>query len=81
MLGALFEQAPVGQAVWDAELRYAAINDALARINGFPAADHIGRTPAELLGEVGVQVEAALRRVLETGADVKEMEFSGETPA
>ena len=34
MLGALFEQAPVGQAVWDAELRYAAINDALARING-----------------------------------------------
>ncbi|HET8951140.1 MAG TPA: SpoIIE family protein phosphatase [Solirubrobacteraceae bacterium] len=81
MLGALFEQAPVGQAVWDAELRYAAINDALARINGFPAADHIGRTPAELLGEVGVQAEAALRSVFETGADVKEMEFSGETPA
>ena len=28
-----------------------------------------------------MQAEAALRSVLETGADVKEMEFAGETPA
>ena len=66
MLRALFERAPVGLAVWDGELRYRAINARLAEINGIPAADHIGRTPSELLGEIGVEAEAALRSVLET---------------
>src|SRR5687767_5475428 len=81
MLRALFDAAPVGQAIWDAELRYVVLNPQLAEINGFPVAHHIGRTPAELLGEIGVQAEAALRRVLDTGAPVAEVEFSGETPA
>src|SRR3712207_4960035 len=81
LLRALFDAAPVGQAVWDTELRYALLNPQLAEINGFPVEEHIGRTPSELLGEVGVHAEAALRRVLETGTTVLEMEFSGETPA
>jgi PAS domain-containing protein len=81
LMGALFEEAPVGQAMWDADLRYVAINRALSRINGIPAEQHIGRTPAELLGEIGVQAEAALRTVLESGAAMAEVEFAGETPA
>ena len=79
--GALFENAPVGLAVWDGDVRYRAINACMAEINGIPAADHIGRTPSELLGEIGSQAEEALRRVLDTGEAVAEIDFTGETPA
>ena len=78
---ALFDGAPIGLAVWDGEVRYRAINARLAEINGIAAADHIGRTPSELLGELGVDAEAALRRVLETREAVAEIDFAGETPA
>jgi len=81
VLRALFERAPVGQAFWDAELRYQLLNDRLAQINGLPVDDHIGRTPSELLGEVGTAAEAALRRVLDTGSSLVELDFEGETPA
>ncbi len=81
MLQALFDGVPVGLAVWDGEARYRTINARLAEINGIPAGDHIGRVPSELLGEIGIEAEAALRRVLETGAPVAEMNFAGETPA
>ena len=81
MLRALFDEAPVGQGYWDAELRYRTVNARLAEINGIPAAAHIGRTPSELLGELGVEVEAALRGVLETGRPAPEIDFAGETPA
>ena len=81
VLRALFDEAPVGQGYWDAELRYRTVNARLAEINGIPAAEHIGRTPSELLGELGVEVEAALRSVLETGRPSPEIDFAGETPA
>src|SRR5215217_570269 len=81
VLRALFECAPVGQAFWDAELRYRLLNDRLAQINGLTVDDHIGRTPSELLGEVGRDAEAAMRRVLDTGSSLVELDFAGETPA
>src|SRR5215210_6597698 len=81
VLRALFECAPVGQAFWDAELRYRRLNDRLAQINGVPADQHIGRTPSELLGDLGTDAEAAMRRVLETGSSLVELDFAGETPA
>ena len=78
---ALFESAPIGLAVWDGEVRYRTLNARLAEINGIPAGAHIGRTPSELLGEIGADAEAALRRVLETREPVAEIDFAGETPA
>jgi PAS domain S-box-containing protein len=81
ILDALFANAPVGFAFWDRELRYRRVNAALAAINGIAPADHIGRTPAELLGPVGEKVELVMRRVLETGKPVIELAIEGETPA
>jgi PAS domain S-box-containing protein len=81
VLEALYEGAPVGLGFWDADLRYRRVNPKLAEINGLPAEAHVGRTPAELLGAVGEQAEAAFRRVLETRSAIVEMAFTGETPA
>jgi hypothetical protein len=78
---ALFDSAPVGMAIWDRELRYRHINAQLAEINGLPAEAHLGCTPSELLGELGLRVEAALRAVFDADAPVTELPFAGETPA
>ena len=81
ILDALFAHAPVGLAFWDTELRYRRINPALAGMNGIAPDDHIGLTPRELIGDLGVDAEATLERVLESGRAVIDVEFEGETPA
>ncbi|MFB6839937.1 SpoIIE family protein phosphatase [Streptomyces sp. NPDC056361] len=64
----LVSQAPVGFAMLDTDLRYRLVNGALARINGVPAAEHIGRRPRDIHPHKEVElVEAALRQVLTTG--------------
>jgi serine phosphatase RsbU (regulator of sigma subunit)/PAS domain-containing protein len=45
----LFSQNSVGVAVLDADARYLRVNDALATMNGLSAADHVGRTPYDVL--------------------------------
>uniref|UniRef100_A0A8J7A496 histidine kinase n=1 Tax=Desmonostoc muscorum LEGE 12446 TaxID=1828758 RepID=A0A8J7A496_DESMC len=80
LLDTLFNNAPIGIGVWDEELRFVRLNQALAEINGLPQEVHIGKTIAELLPGVGVEVTEALLRVVETGESVSQ-ETSGETPA
>ena len=81
MLDALFGHAPVGLGMWDTELRFARINAALAEINGATQDEHLGRRPSEVLGELGVGVEAALAEVVRTREPVRGLEVAGETPA
>lgn len=45
----LLEDSPVGFCLLDAEMRYLAVNRELARLNGVPAEEHLGRTIAEVL--------------------------------
>ena len=79
-LDAVFERAPVGLALHDRDLRLVRINDHLAAINGLPAAEQIGRTISELVPDVE-GVDANLRRVLETGRPITQLEISGSTRA
>jgi PAS domain S-box-containing protein len=81
LLDTLLEKAPIGLAFYDRELRCVRVNDALAQISGIPAADHIGRTTAELLPDIGPQVTEARRRVLETGEPLLNLEVTGGTPS
>jgi PAS domain S-box-containing protein len=81
LLGTLFATAPVGLAYWDRQLRYVRVNDALARTNGVPAEDHIGRRVDDVAPDLAEAVVPALRRVLETGAPLLNQEFSGQPPA
>ncbi|HUE95947.1 MAG TPA: PAS domain-containing protein, partial [Longimicrobiaceae bacterium] len=77
----IYETAPVGLCVLDRELRFVRINERLARINGVPAREHIGRTIREVVPQLAEVAEPLLRRVLETGQPILNAELSGETAA
>jgi PAS domain S-box-containing protein len=81
MLGTLLHSAPLGVGLWDDELRFVFVNDALAEMNGLSAADHVGRTVDEVVPGVAEDGLAALRHVLDTGEPLLDLEIVGETPA
>jgi PAS domain S-box-containing protein len=60
----LFSQNTVGVAVFDREARYVRINDALAAMNGIPAAAHVGHTIAELLPAAAPRMQPLIDTVL-----------------
>ncbi|HYF60502.1 MAG TPA: PAS domain-containing protein [Burkholderiaceae bacterium] len=73
--------APVGLAVLDRELRFVWINECLARINGASVEAHLGRTVREMVPALTDQVDAIIRRIVETGTPWRDVELVGETPA
>ena len=77
----IYAHAPIGLAVLDRDLRFVRINRTLAEINGFTPEAHIGRTVGEIVPDLEDQAEAVLRRILETGEPVHDVEVVGETPA
>ena len=80
LLNTVLDQAPIGVALFDRELRYIRVNEALARIDGVSIADHLGKTVSEVLPQLGSDLVAVLRGVLLTGEPVSR-EITGETPA
>ncbi|MEV8094450.1 SpoIIE family protein phosphatase [Kitasatospora sp. NPDC085879] len=81
VLDGFFTQSPVGMAVYDAELRFVRLNEALARINGIPVAEHLGRRVTDVLpGINGREVEAVMRKVLDGGPPVVDSRSHGRTP-
>jgi PAS domain S-box-containing protein len=81
LLDTLFENAPVGLGVWDRDLRFLRVNRALAEMNGIPAAQHIGKTIADLLPDMDPAEMEACRRVVERGESILSKEVNGITPA
>jgi len=81
LVGTLLRSAPIGIAVFDADLRYLFVNEALAEINGVPAADHLGRSMSEVLPDLSDDAVAPFREILETGEPVLGLLIEGETPA
>lgn len=83
LLGALAGvDAPVGFAVFDEQHRYLAINAALAERSGKGIADHLGRTPADVLPpELARHTDEMIERVLRTGeaVEAEEPAVSGRT--
>ncbi len=75
-LDALIDSAPVGIGFWNTDLRYERLNAALATLNGASAEYHLGRTPVEVMGEMGVSVMRCLREAVETRRPVFEVELS-----
>jgi PAS domain S-box-containing protein len=67
--------APWGFCFVDRDFRVLRINESLARIGGIPVEEHLGRTVAEIVPAIWVQVEAAYRRAL-SGKDVVNLEVS-----
>ncbi|MGJ5749547.1 PAS domain S-box-containing protein [Streptomyces puniciscabiei] len=78
----MVKQSPIGYAVLDTQLRFVSVNPALEKINGVPAAEHVGRTLREVLPMLNPEsVEIDARRVLETGVPVIDNTMVGRTPA
>ena len=73
-LDAVFRDSPIGIAFLDLELRFLRVNEALAAMNQVPAADHLGRTVGDVTGQH--DVEAALRRVVETGEPLLDLDVA-----
>ncbi len=80
LLDALYGSAPVGLGVWDRELRYVRVNDALAAINELAPEAHVGRTFAEVVPQVAHVIEPVARRVLDEGKPVIGLEHTAGTP-
>ena len=83
VLRALFDEAPVGLGyLGRASCATARSTPGWRRSTAIPAADHIGRTPSELLGELGARGRGrAAARARDRRGPSPEIDFAGETPA
>jgi PAS domain S-box-containing protein len=64
---ALYNNAPLGLALMDEDLRYLRINAALARINGAPAAAHVKKTLSDMMPHLAAFLEPRIRSVISSG--------------
>jgi transcriptional regulator with GAF, ATPase, and Fis domain len=80
-LRALLASGTVGMAILDRELRYIAINDVLAALNGHPAAAHPGRSVEEMIKPAVRPILAVLRQVVESGKAKTAARIEGELEA
>lgn len=79
-LDALYEAMPAGLCCLDRNFRYIRVNPSLARMNGLPIDQHLGRTPYEVVPTVAGETEKVFRSVLQSEAPVH-FELKGMTPA
>src|SRR5262245_4415791 len=77
LLERLGGSAPIGLAAFDRKLRYTAINDYLARMNGATIEEHIGRTLREMLPTLADQLEPIMREIFEGGEPVYSVPVTG----
>lgn len=80
LLETLTNHAPAGFLFFDTQMHFQFVNTALAEMNGVPAADHLGRTPEQVVPALAAQAREAFEQVMRTGEPVLDREFSGETP-
>ncbi|MFH8348512.1 SpoIIE family protein phosphatase [Streptomyces sp. NPDC018045] len=79
---AVFGQSPMGFLLFDTDLRIRRVNERFATVFGGPAAKYRGGGPHDFLPRSEAErLQAALRRVLETGEPVGEMQLVGTVPA
>jgi PAS domain S-box-containing protein len=82
-LQAIYDGAPVGLCFLDRKMRYVSLNKRLSEMNGVPAAEHLGKTVAEVTPKVFPVVEPFIRRAMQgdpvTGVEVKKPPAEGET--
>jgi PAS domain-containing protein len=76
LLSTYFGNSRVGLCVLDTDYRYVAINQTLAGMNDIPAAEHLGRTVREVLGDFAEVIEPQFARVLATREPVLNIEIS-----
>ncbi|WP_344412800.1 SpoIIE family protein phosphatase [Pseudonocardia ailaonensis] len=77
LLDALWQNAPVGLAYFDTELRYRRVNSAVTAIDGGTSDERDGRTVEEVHGETGGRIGEVLRRALAEDAPQTDVRVTG----
>ena len=77
----IYDSSPIGLCTLDNDLRYIRINENLAKINGFPAIKHIGKTPREIIPTISEKIESMAKKTLKTGKSIMGVEMEGITPS
>ncbi|WP_225753095.1 PP2C family protein-serine/threonine phosphatase [Actinotalea sp. Marseille-Q4924] len=77
----LLEAAPLGIGIFDRDLRHVRVNAVLEEMNGQPADVLLGRTPAEVNGEIGRQAEVLYREVMDSGVAMRDVRLTGQVAA
>ncbi|MFH8406423.1 SpoIIE family protein phosphatase [Streptomyces sp. NPDC018019] len=78
---AVFGQSPMGFLLFGTDLRIRRVNERFATVFGGPAAKYRGGGPHDFLPRSEAdRLQAALRRVLESGEPVTEMQLVGTVP-
>jgi PAS domain S-box-containing protein len=78
ILETILANASVGLGVLDRELRFVRVNDALARGNGVPREEHLGRTIMEVWPTIPPELVRRLRELLDGGEPVIDHEAVSE---
>ncbi|MFI6133269.1 SpoIIE family protein phosphatase [Micromonospora sp. NPDC051141] len=76
VLDTLIDNAPIGVAVLDTDLRYLRVNPTLAEWNGQPAAAHIGRRLRDVLPASARTLEPLLTQVAASGRMARDVAHS-----
>ncbi|MDJ0387911.1 HWE histidine kinase domain-containing protein [Roseomonas sp. E05] len=80
-LRVLHNTIPVGLALLGRDLLFVSVNARMAALSGLPPAEHIGRSPAEILpASLCEPLEDAHREVLRTGKPVLDVPMTAEAP-
>ncbi|WP_343034465.1 SpoIIE family protein phosphatase [Streptomyces sp. 769] len=78
---AVFGQSPMGFTLFGTDLKLLRVNERFATVFGGPAGKYRGGTPHDFLPRPEAErMTVALRRVLETGEPVSEMQLVGRVP-
>ncbi len=76
----IYQTAPVGLCLIDADLRYLRINQRLAAMNGLAAGEHLGRTVWEVLPDSASFFAPLLQRIIDSGRPVLDWQFRTAKP-
>ncbi|BAZ10644.1 two-component hybrid sensor and regulator [Calothrix sp. NIES-4071] len=78
---AIYTGAPIGLCFIDTDLRFVRINEQLAKINGLPVSEHLGRTLREVLPEMADELEPLYQQVIASGEPILNLEVQGTNRA
>lgn len=77
---AIYRTAPIGLGLFDRDMRFLRINEALADMNGVPIDQHLGRCAWDILPMLRPVAEPLFLTVFETGEPLLGQEIRGTTP-
>ncbi|NTU79842.1 MAG: PAS domain S-box protein [Chloroflexales bacterium] len=80
-LESLITSLPTGVSYLDQDLRYQLVNPALAVLNGYSPAAHLGQPVAAIVPALAPRIEPLLRQVLATGTTVSNLELQDKRPS